>query len=42
MYIFSEVEFSLTDEDKIILIGSDGVFEFLSNDELIRAVVPFY
>ena len=29
-------------EDKFIVIGSDGVFEFLSNDDIARIVIPYF
>lgn len=29
-------------EDKFVIIGSDGVFEFLSNEDIARIVMPFY
>ena len=34
------LEFLLTAEDKFIVIGSDGVFEFISNEEVVKIVVP--
>tara|TARA_B110000305_G_C19075147_1_gene463550 strand:- start:97 stop:555 length:459 start_codon:yes stop_codon:yes gene_type:complete len=34
--------FNLGTEDKFVVIGSDGVFEFLTNDEIARIVLPFY
>jgi serine/threonine protein phosphatase PrpC len=36
------LEFLLTAEDKFIVIGSDGVFEFLSNEEVVKIVVPHW
>lgn len=36
------LEIHLVPEDKFIMIGSDGVFEFISNEELVRIVVPYY
>lgn len=36
------LEFLLTPEDKFIVIGSDGVFEFLSNEEVVKIVVPHW
>lgn len=33
---------NLTDQDKFIVIASDGVWEFLSNDDVVRIVEPFY
>lgn len=32
----------MTQKDRIILIASDGVWEFLQNDELINMLAPFY
>jgi len=29
-------------EDKFIVIGSDGVFEFLTNEDVAKIVLPFY
>ena len=34
--------FQLTDNDKFIIIGSDGIFEFVSNIDLVQFVLPFY
>ena len=36
------LEFLLNAEDKFIAIGSDGVFEFLSNEEVVKIVVPYW
>ena len=36
------LEMNLTDQDKFIVIASDGVWEFLSNDDIVRIVEPFY
>ena len=36
------LEFLLTPEDKFIVIGSDGIFEFLSNEEVVKIVVPHW
>lgn len=36
------LEFALCPEDKFIVIGSDGVFEFLSNEEVVKIVVPHW
>lgn len=32
----------LTKEDKYIIICSDGVWEFLSNEEVLDITLPFY
>ena len=34
-------EFKLQHNDRFILIASDGIFEFLSNEEVARIVFPF-
>jgi serine/threonine protein phosphatase PrpC len=36
------LEFTLTKEDKFIVIASDGVWEFVSNDEVANLILPFY
>lgn len=35
-------EYELTSEDKVIVLASDGVWEFLENAEVARIVYPFY
>ena len=35
-------EMNLSEKDKFIVIASDGVWEFLSNDEVVRIIEPFY
>ena len=35
-------EFSLQAEDKFLVLGSDGVFEFLSNEDVVKIVVPYW
>jgi len=35
-------EFELTSEDKVIVLASDGVWEFLENADVARIVYPFY
>lgn len=32
----------LQPEDKFITIGSDGVFEFINNEEIVKLVVPYF
>ena len=34
--------FELTAEDKFMIIASDGVWEFLSNEQIAKIVWPFY
>jgi len=36
------LQFDLEEEDKFMVIASDGVWEFLSNQQIIDMVVPFY
>jgi serine/threonine protein phosphatase PrpC len=36
------LEFTLTLNDKFLVIASDGVWEFLSNDDVANIVFPFY
>lgn len=36
------MEYNLTNEDKIIIIGSDGLFEFFTNEEIIEMVYKYY
>ena len=36
------LEFPLTPEDKFLVIASDGVYEFISNEDVVRIVVPFW
>ena len=38
-----EVNFhEISQDDKFVIIGSDGVFEFLTNHEIMNLVIPFY
>ena len=36
------LQYGVTAEDKFIVIGSDGIFEFLSNEEVVKIVVPYW
>ena len=36
------LEFEVTGEDRFIVVGSDGVFEFLSNEDVVKMVVPYW
>ena len=36
------MRFELSPDDKFIIIASDGVWEFLSNQDIARIVWPFY
>lgn len=35
-------EFELDTDDKFIVIASDGVWEFIENEECINMIAPFY
>ena len=35
-------EVTLTKDDKMVVIASDGVWEFMSNEEVASVVHPFY
>ena len=36
------IRFELSYEDRFIVLGSDGVWEFLSNEEVAKIVWPYY
>lgn len=36
------LQVTLKPEDKVLILDSDGVFEFLSNDEVLSLVTPFW
>ena len=36
------LEFDLTAEDKFIVLGSDGIFEFLSNEDVLKIILPYW
>ena len=36
------LEFDLTPEDKFIVLGSDGIFEFLSNEDVLKIILPYW
>lgn len=42
MYFMGYLEFTLSSEDKIIIIASDGVWEFLENEDIVTKLAPFY
>lgn len=35
-------EFEINDNDKILVLATDGVWEFLSNEHVIKVIVPFW
>ena len=36
------MEFKLCEEDKFIMLASDGIFEFISSEEAVNLVKDFY
>lgn len=36
------LEFTLGLDDKFLILASDGVWEFLSNEDVAQIVLPFY
>ena len=36
------LDYSIDDRPKFLVVASDGVFEYCSNEEVMRAVIPFY
>jgi serine/threonine protein phosphatase PrpC len=36
------LEYDITPEDKFIVLGSDGIFEFLPNEDVVRIIVPYW
>jgi len=36
------LEFEITPQDKFLVLGSDGIFEFLNNEDIVRIVVPHW
>ena len=36
------LEFTLGPNDRFVVIGSDGLWEFLTNEEVCEMVLPFY
>lgn len=38
-----EIEYlEINKDDKFIVIASDGVWEFLSNEEVVKIITPYY
>lgn len=35
-------QFELSSDDKIILLGSDGLFEFLSEQEIMDSIISYF
>lgn len=35
-------EFEITEDDRFIVIASDGLWEFIDDMEVVRMVAPFY
>ena len=36
------IKIAVDKRDKFILVASDGVWEFISNQEVLQLIVPFY
>ena len=36
------IEYHIAADDKVIIMGSDGVWEFISNEDAIQIVGPYY
>lgn len=36
------LEFDRTENDRFIIIASDGVWEYMTNEEVMQIVIPFY
>jgi serine/threonine protein phosphatase PrpC len=36
------LEYALTPDDRFIVLGSDGVFDFMRNEDIVKLVVPFW
>ena len=36
------IEYELSFNDKIVVLASDGLWEFLDNKDIIKMLVPFY
>ena len=36
------MKYEISAADKIVILGTDGLWEFIPNQEALRIVVPFY
>ena len=36
------IEMQLMSQDRFIVIGSDGIFEFIGNDDVVKIVLPYW
>ena len=36
------IEFDLSEDDRFLLLASDGIWEFLSNEDVGKIIIPFY
>ena len=36
------IDFELANDDKFVIIASDGIWEFLSNEDVVKIVIPYY
>lgn len=41
-YLARDSEHIITPNDKMLILASDGVWEFLSNEEVVSRMAPFY
>ena len=42
MFVAEIFQYDLCEDDKFMVLASDGVWEFLRNDEVVDLVVPFW
>lgn len=36
------LEYAINPDDKFIVMGSDGIFDFLKNEEIVKLTVPYW
>jgi serine/threonine protein phosphatase PrpC len=36
------LEYSITSDDRFIVMGSDGIFDFIKNEEIVKITVPYW
>jgi serine/threonine protein phosphatase PrpC len=36
------LEYSINPDDKFIVLGSDGIFDFIKNEEIVKITVPYW
>ena len=42
LFLSEILELDLCPDDRFIVLASDGVWEFLSNDDIAKIVLPYY